>query len=194
MDKAFKDWGNGIPDYSEDDVLRGLELHEFCANIVAQSMQNDGYTIEGIVINHSPTQVIANKDGKRYYVIVAGDIFPNEGKIAFSLKKKYAVFCKRQNVIPMFASVGLMSIDPVRAMKGLALKYDGYRNKFKGLTDLSEVPVPSRDSSEYQDYCIEKIIEAYSTGNFDILYDMFDESIHSFRMGVKPINRKTKSD
>ena len=138
MEKPVKEWGPGIPDYSEEDILQGLELHAFCTNVVAQQMQEEGFTIEGVILDQTPTQVIANKDGNRYFVIVAGDVYPRYGRISFTMKKRFADFCLNHDAIPMFASVGLMSHDPERAEAGLALKYDGYMIRFTGLEDLTE--------------------------------------------------------
>lgn len=177
MDKPIKDWGTGIPDYTDDDVLDGIELHAFCTNTVAQSMQDDGYTIDGVIVNHTPTQVIANRGGRQYYVIVAGGIYPNEGRISFGMKNKFADFSLNQGVTPMFASVGLMSHDAERAAAGLALKYDGYMIKFTGLEDLSALKTPTPDSKDYRAYCVERIIDAYKTGRFDGIYDLFAENI-----------------
>ena len=144
MSEEMKKWDAGIPDYKDEDVLSGIGLHAFCTNLVAQQMQNEGYTIEGVILNDTPTQVIANKSGKRYFVIVAGDIFPNEGKISYNMKKSFSDFCKSQNVVPMFASVGIMSIDPQRAEAGLALKFDGYNVKYTGNEDLSNIKEPKK--------------------------------------------------
>lgn len=177
MNRPLKDWGKGIPKYTQNDVLEGLELHKFCTNVVAQSMQDQGYTIEGIIVDNSPTQVIANKNGKRYFVIVAGGVFPYDGQISFGMKKQFSDFCKKQNVIPMFASVGLMSSDEERAAAGLALKYDGYMIKYTGNEDLSSLMPPHPNDECYQAYCVEKIIQAYETGFFDSLYDLFADDI-----------------
>lgn len=177
MDKPIKDWGPGIPDYTEDDILEGIELHKYCTNIVAQSMQDNGFTIEGIIVNNTPTQVIANKNGRKFYVIVAGDVFPYEGKISFSMKRRFSEFSLKQNVTPMFASVGLISSDAERAEAGLSLKYDGYYVKYDGNVDLTRLRTPQPGDDDYRSYCVEKIIEAYCTGRFDIIYDMLDENI-----------------
>lgn len=177
MDQPIKDWGYGIPEYTEDDVLSGLELHEFCTNVVAKSMQENGYTIEGIIVNEKPTQVIANKNGQRFFVIVAGDIYPYEGKISYRMKKSFSEFCLKQGVTPMFASVGLMSNDTVRAERGLALKYDGYYIKYQGNEDLSKLSIPKKKDDDYKHYCVEKIIEAYQSGCFEELFKLFDRKI-----------------
>ena len=77
----------------------------------------------------------------------------------------------------MFASVGLMSSDPERAEAGLALKYDGYLIKYVGNEDLSHISVPEKSSEEFKAYCVEKIIEAYRTGEFEKIYDFFADDI-----------------
>lgn len=177
MNKPIKDWGSGIPKYSKDDILIGLELHEFCTNAVAQSMQDDGFTIEGIIVHDSPTQVIANKDGKRHFVIVAGGVYPDKGKIAYRLKKEYSFLCKTHGIIPMFASVSIMSQDAARAEAALALKHDGYYIKYTGNEDLTNISDPSVDADDYKAYCTEKIILAYRTGRFEEIYDLFADNI-----------------
>ena len=176
MSKPEKDWGTGIPRYTQDDVLSGLELHYFCANVVAQTMQDEGYTIDGIV-KQSPIQVIAHKYGRQYNVIVAGDLYPYEGRISFELKKQFASFCLKQNNIPMFASVGLMSHDSERAEAGLALKNDGYYIKYEGNVDLSKLREPMPYEEEFKSYLMEEVIEAYSIGDFSGIYEYFDDDI-----------------
>lgn len=178
MGKTPERWGPGIPDYTEDDILKGLELHAFCIKPVAQVMRDEGYDIKGAVIDREPVQVIAdNKEGNRCTAIVAGDIFPEYGRISYALKSQFRDYCLSQNVVPMFASVGIMSSDHERAEAGLALKNDGYYIRFTGLEDLTEPKIPGREDDEYQAYCIEKIIEAYSTGHFDVIYPFFSDDI-----------------
>ena len=74
MDENRSKWGAGIPEYSEEDILQGNELHEFCANTVAQYMQDkEGYTIEGLILDsNAPVQIVANKDVRKVYL---GDTF-----------------------------------------------------------------------------------------------------------------------
>ena len=75
MNKPVKDWGYDIPKYTDLDMLKWFELHAFCTNFVAQSMRDDCYTIEEVILDNTPIQVIANKNGKRYFVIVAMCVF-----------------------------------------------------------------------------------------------------------------------
>ena len=193
MSKPTKEWGKGIPDYTDDDVLEGMELHAFCTNFVAESMQKEGYAIEGVILENTPTQVIANKAGERFFVIVAGGIYPYRGHISFSMKKRFAEFCKAKDVRPMFGSVGIMSHDEERASAGLALKNDGYLIKFDGFEDLSLLNPPTPDSEDYEGYCLEKIVEAYSAGRFDTIYDMFADDIQLHSQWVfTPLTGKKK--
>ena len=79
MDEKRSKWGPGIPEYTEEDILQGNELHKFCANTVAQYMQDkEDYTIEGLILeSNAPMQIVANKDGKRTLVLVAGAVYPH---------------------------------------------------------------------------------------------------------------------
>lgn len=45
MEKPIKDWGQGIPQYTKEDLLQGMELHSFCMEFVIPSLQQEGYTI-----------------------------------------------------------------------------------------------------------------------------------------------------
>ncbi len=177
MNGEQKEWSNGIPTYSHDDILSGMELHAFCTNTVAQQMQDEGYVIEGVVLHNSPTQVIATRDGQRYAIMVAGDVYPYAGKVSHQIKKRFASFCKKQGTVPLFASVGICSHDPVRGRAGLALKNDGFLIKYEGNEDLSSLQDPACEEDGYQAFCVEKIAEAYCTGRFEQLYNLFDDHI-----------------
>ena len=186
MEANKSKWGAGIPDYTEEDVLRGNELHEFCANTVAQCMQDkDGYTIEGLILDsNAPVQIVANKDGNRSLVLVAGDIYPLMGKISYKTKKMFSDYCIGVGVAPCFASVGLMPIDPQRCEAGLALKFDGFYIKYTGNEDLSVLEEPGTEDDDYRAFCVEQIIEGYLNGDFSKLYDKFDENIQLHSMWV----------
>lgn len=177
MKQPPKKWGPGIPKYSKEDILEGLELHAFCTNILGQYMQNEGYTIEGVILDRSPTQVIATKKGQRYAAIAAGNIFPFEGRISFKMKKDFADFCLKQNIVPLFGSVGLMSHDEDRAIAGLALKYDGYNIKCTGTEDLSHLTYPVPGDEDYKGYCVDLIRQAYESKRFDSIYHLFADQI-----------------
>ncbi len=177
MDKPIREWGPGVPDYSKSDLLEGTELHAFCTDAAARWMKENGYTIEGVIVTRMPTQVIAERAGKRVFVIVAGGIYPFEGRISYEMKRQYAEYCQSQNAVPMFCSVGIMSDDAERAKAGLALKYDGYRIKVTEPEDISQVGVPVVGDKDYKAYCVGRIIRAYATGRFEDIFDLFAEDI-----------------
>ena len=186
MDENRSKWGPGIPEYTEEDILQGNELHEFCANTVAQHMQDkEGYTIEGLILeSNAPVQIVANKDGKRALVLVAGAVYPHMGKISYKTKKMFSDYCISVGVAPYFASVGLMPIDTQRCEAGLALKFDGFYMNYTGNEDLSFVEEPEVEDDEYRAYCIEQLIECYLNGDFSKIYDKFDENIRLHSMWV----------
>ena len=171
-----KRWRDGIPCFKNSDVLSKQEINTFCTENIASYMQDEGYTIHGLLLDSKPTQIIAEKDGKQYYVIVAGEVYPYKGKISFSLKKRFSAFCKKQGTIPMFASVGIMSNDPERAAAKLALKNDGYLISYNGSEKISE-EFKINSSEDFKAFWAEKIIEAYSNASFEELYEMFDKNI-----------------
>ena len=185
MDKPVKEWGKGIPQFTDSDVLKGMELHAFCANAVAGWMQENNYEIEGAMLNRTPTQIFSRKDGRNVKAIVAGAVYPDQGRISYRIKKEYTDYCLNNDAIPMFASVGIMSHDPDRAAAGLALKYDGYYFNFTGLVDLTNQCEPTQGTKEYEALCVEKIIEAYETGEFSSLYEMFSDDIELHSQWVK---------
>ncbi len=175
MDTPIKEWGPGIPEYTKDDILEGNELYQFCAEVVAKQMQSEGFNIKGIAINGIPTQVIAEKGGQRYSVMVAADVFPYIAKASFRIKKEFVEFCKKDNVIPEFASVGIMSIDPIRAAEGLTLKYDGYNFRYTGNERLGKIKKPKKNADDYKAYVMEQILEAYKNADFKNVYKFFDK-------------------
>ena len=179
-------WGSGIPEYTEEDILQGAELHKFCANIVAQHMQDkEGYTIEGLIIdNNAPVQIVANKDAKRCLVFVAGAVYPYMGKISYNTKKMFSDYCKSVGLMPYFASVSIMPIDQERREAGLALKFDGFYINYTGKEDLSVVEEPIIGDGEYRAYCVEQLIECYLNGDFSPIYSKFDEDIKLHSMWV----------
>lgn len=186
MDENRSKWGAGIPEYTEEDILQGNELHKFCANTVAQYMQDkEGYIIEGLILDsNAPVQIVANKHGKRCLVLVAGAVYPYLGKISYNTKKIFSNYCIGTGLKPYFASVSIMSTDQERCKAGLALKSDGFYINYTGNEDLSLVVEPVIEDGEYRTYCVEQLIDGYLNGDFSKIYDKFDENIQLHSMWV----------
>ena len=184
MDMPEKDWGKGIPEYTEEDLLRGLDLQGFCTDIIAQRMEKQGFTIEGICVDSVPTQVVAHRDGKAYRVITAGAIRPRIPRIPFGMKRGFAAFCISNGEVPMFMGVQMTSVDPERSLAGLGLKYDDMTADFAEPEDLTEVPDPEPGTEAYRAWCAERIVDAYEAGTFKPLYDLFADDIEFTSMWV----------
>ena len=181
MDKPVIELEPGIPEYTEDDLLRGQELHKFCAEFVVKTMRDRmGYEIEGIV-DGTPVQVIAKKDGMRYAVMVAGNVYPEFGTASFFFKKRFSDFYKANGTVPMFAPVSIMPNDPARMKARLALKNDSYYCNYTGNTDLTDPVPPDKEDGSYEAYCTELVTKAYEEGDFSPLYPLFSEDaeLHS---------------
>lgn len=189
------DWGKGIPKYSKEDILKGMELQAFCVDMVAHMMEDDGYTINCVNDKFRPTQVFASKAGRKYDVIVAGDVLPYKGKIPYEMKKQFSSFCKNRGDVPLFASVSIVSDDIERAAAELALKYDGFRI-FREMEDLSNVKEPCAGGAEYKQFVTEQIAKAYRTGCFDIIANYFDKSIvfRSQWLGIRSTGKASVID
>lgn len=91
--RSSNGWRAGIPKYKKKDVLSELELHKFCVNTVAEYMQNEGYVIEGILIEKSLPQIMAHKDGKIFCGRCRGHISGYRENI-LSYKRDSSIFVR----------------------------------------------------------------------------------------------------
>lgn len=175
--EELKDWGEGIPEYTEDDLMEGLELNAFCTESMARYLQGHGFHISGLVTDKEPTQIIAEQGGKRYFIVVAGAVSPKIGKLSCKTKTAFSAYCNEQKIIPMLAPVGVKSVDPQRAEAGLALRYDRFYFDFNGLQPLDKVAIPTPNTDDYAAYCMELLEQAYRTADFSPLYSLFAANI-----------------
>ena len=191
MEKPVKDWGRGIPKYTKDDVLSHMELQAFCVDIAAGVLEQEGFSIDGANVENKPTLIFASKGKKQHVAIVAGDVFPYKGKIPFAMKKNFSEFCKKRGAIPMLVSIGIMSDDFERAAAELALKYDKVK-AFKEIEYLSKVTFPNAGDEGYREYVLEHIIDAYSTGRFEKIYQYFaDDIVYRSQWVITPLEGKS---
>lgn len=173
----MKDWGEGIPDYTEDDLMEGLELNAFCTESIARYLQDHGYYIDGMITDREPTQIMARQGGERFFIVVAGAVSPKVGRLSCKTKTAFSAYCNEQKIVPMFASVGIKSVDEKRAEAGLALRYDRFYFDFNGLRPLDKVAIPIPGTSDYAAYCMELLEQAYRTADFSPLFSLFSANI-----------------
>lgn len=78
IDKPAKEWGSGIPNYSQDDLMTEYDKLNFAMNIVKQcELDANGYDIVAATdqVGQIPN-FVCEKDGKRFFIVVKCDIAP----------------------------------------------------------------------------------------------------------------------
>lgn len=133
------DWGYGIPNYSQNDLMSKREILDFAIFAILQyEVSNGNYTC--ISYNNSLTtfpNIILEKNDKKYAVWVKASVAPIKEKITEYEIIQMKNFINRFNdIIPLFASVGIGSIDSERFDKSIALIGDGYYINYTGLENF----------------------------------------------------------
>ena len=132
-----KDWGEGIPQYAEDDLLSAEEIQDFGIEVVTEyGFEKEGYHVTDVNpgIGFAPS-IVAEKDGKIFFVLVESSILPDMPSIG-AKKEQFCSFCHQHGAIPVYAAVGFGAADEARFNASLALYGDGFYSNFKGLEIL----------------------------------------------------------
>lgn len=131
-------WGEGIPDYEKEDLMSKREILDFSIDIVLQfGTEKDGYEVISVdnKINANPN-IVLKKEGKLYYVLVRGDDVHHQPTINENEKNILIENSIKANAIPLFASVGIGSTDPLRFEAKLLLRNDGFYANFTGYEEI----------------------------------------------------------
>ena len=115
-----RDWGKGIPKYSENDLMTKEELHDFGVEVVAGYLKQNGYKIHEYhpMYGMYPSIVAENKK-EVIAVIVQSDVAPNVPEIKLTDKFGIIGYCNGFKTKPCYASVSFGSIDPERFDKSI---------------------------------------------------------------------------
>lgn len=170
-----RDWGKGIPEYKESDLMTPEEIHDFGVEIVASSLDKDGYKIH----NYNPRlgsypSIIAEKDNKVIAVVVMADVAPNIPQMRLTDKFGILGFCDGYDTIPCFAPVSIGSTDGERFDKSLALIGDGYYARYEGLQYISK-ELPKVGTEEYEAFVMQFIGGYLRAGNYDAVKEYIDD-------------------
>ncbi|MBR5662779.1 MAG: hypothetical protein IKX00_03915 [Bacilli bacterium] len=171
MDDRLKprDWGKGIPKYKESEIMTKEEVHDFGCEIVARTLDKDGYKI----LEYNPRygsypSIVAKNDKEVVAVAVKTDIAPKMPEFDFSERSGIIGFCDGFETKPCIAAVGIGSTDGERFNKGLALIGDGYYANFKGLEYLSK-ELPKVGTEKYEAYVMQVIGGYLRANNYDVV-------------------------
>ena len=122
MDDRLKprEWGKGIPKYTDNELMTEEEIHHFSVQVVAGQLQEEGYTIHAFnpVLGSFPS-VIAENDKEVVAVVVNGAVAPETPKLKLTDKFGIIGYSNGYPTKPCYASVSIGSADPERFEKSL---------------------------------------------------------------------------
>ncbi|MBQ9845432.1 MAG: SseB family protein [Oscillospiraceae bacterium] len=137
--KSPRNWGNGIPSYSDFDIMTDEEIQNFALQIVYEyDLIQNGYQIVSITddINAFPN-IIAKKDDELVFILVRGYCINNTCGLADEIFDKMMLLSEKYRIKSFFADVGFRSSDDERFEEGLLLCGDGFYADYKGLREIS---------------------------------------------------------
>lgn len=133
-----KDWGKGIPNYNEKDLMVEEELLDFGMQIVEDYyIHKKGFDI--IETNYGAKgfpNFALQKDGSLYLLKVKCNV-GDKPQWSEEAKQFYLSICKKFNAKCLYAPISIVSSDNERAAKKLALYGDGYYADFSGVVELN---------------------------------------------------------
>lgn len=134
-----RDWGIGIPDYTEDDLMTEGELLNFAMQMVIDhDLNKNGYTIVSATDNtNAIANIVAKKDGEYHFIAVTGYCDNEEPEIDLERKLRLQSLGDMFNANCYYAPVGFRSAsDLLRFNKCLALKGDAFYSKYTGIQEV----------------------------------------------------------
>ena len=130
-----RDWGKGIPQYNQSDIMVAEEALDFAMEIVAEyGLKPGGYHL--IEANSSLTafpNFVAEKDGKVYFIAVEVALAPKMPSLRKEVVPELVrIAAENGNATVYYAPVSISSSDPERMAAGLALVGDEFIGQFPG--------------------------------------------------------------
>lgn len=167
-----KDWGKGIPIYTERDLMTKEEIHDFALEVIFGILKNDGYEILHMNRDYGVNpSYVCEKEGKKYAIHLSSDIAPNHPTLSSTDKNQLIKYCDLHDLNPVFCPVSFGAIDAERFDKGIALVGDGYYCNFKGFEFIEKI-------KKHKDYYFVKFL-------VDMFYFDFLEEQEKFEMKHK---------
>lgn len=130
-----RDWGSGIPDYTDEDLMTKDELFNFGLQTLLGILEKEGYEIVDYIDNYRAIPNIrVAKDNKLYVIYMnVGVALESEEIDPETIKNLKKIV---ENGTPMIANVFFGSTDPERFEAKLALVGDGFYCKYTGLENV----------------------------------------------------------
>lgn len=133
-------WADGVPaNIKEEDKLTTQQMIAMAIKYISeQVIVQKGFKIEPGFPRMANPNIVCQKDGKTYAIIVFPSVYPQFVGLSDDFRKKFVEMVKKNGGIALFAPVGYRSTDEERAKAGLALKGDVFRVTFPGFLELGE--------------------------------------------------------
>lgn len=126
-----KDWGNGIPQYTEKDLMVPEEFLDFGMQVIEDYfIHKNGYTILEANYGVETFPNFALQRNAEIYLVKVECAVGEEPMYSEKERDFYLAACKRFNAKCVYASVIIASTDEERASKRLALYGDGYYTNY----------------------------------------------------------------
>ena len=131
-----RDWGKGIPNYKQEDLMSKEEIYDFALEAVC-NYESKQHKIISVSPNlNSIPSIVMEIEGKLSFVLVEADIVPNIPTLDSRKKMLFINHSKNFDANIYYASVSFGSKDAERFEKSIALKGDGYYCRYLGLEKI----------------------------------------------------------
>ena len=131
-----KNWGDGIPAYTSEDLMAPGEIQNFAIHSVLENdtQLKQGYTF--VSACDSPGAIpslILERDGSFVLVLIKGYTGQTEPVLSEAERNELLKLSERYGAKCCWATVGFTSAEPERFAAGLALRGDAFFCRYEGL-------------------------------------------------------------
>ena len=134
-----KNWGDGIHEYAQNDVMTLDEILNFAIHSVIEHDDSlkKGYTfVSACDYPGAMPTLILEKDGAFSFIYIKGYVASEEPELADDERDALVRLGEKYNAACYWAPVGFFSVEPDRFAAGLALRGDGFFCHYEGLRKI----------------------------------------------------------
>lgn len=134
-----KNWGEGIPHYTQSDLMTNGEIQNFSLHTVLdndEDIQNNFSFVSACDYPSAIPNIILQSENGFAFVYIKGYTSMAEPSLSEEEKEVLLSLGQKYNAETYYATVGFLSIDPERFAAEIALKGDGFYCKYEGLKEV----------------------------------------------------------
>ncbi len=127
-----RNWGKGIPKYSNEDIMTKDELFDFGMDAAIQRIKAEGYSNIHAIFNYrSIVNIVTEKNNETYFICVKTSIAPEIARLDTEESNELKEICKKAKALPLFVPIVIESVDDERFQAQLALIGDDFDYRYK---------------------------------------------------------------